>query len=149
MPGPTKREDVKKSLRIDEVPKTALGQFTAGKYWKSWTKKDKTADPKSWRRHKKQRIKYGYSTFDWWSFDSYIAGVIAHACEKFSTSSAGHPGDMTYDEWKEYCHSISVPLALWASPDRWKMGYKDEMELYSQAQEALRKFAQRFGSFWD
>jgi hypothetical protein len=149
MSGHTKWEDLREFLG-NKLPDVAISELKPGKYWKTWTRKYKKEDPSRWKFHKKQRVKYGYSEFDWWNFDSYIAGVIAHACERFANESHGYPGDMTAQQWKELCLSISTPLALWASRDRWKLSAKDEYEvLYPQVVEAMHKFADHFGSFWD
>lgn len=152
MSGHRSWEEVKKELGLENyVPKhTKLEKLRPGKYWKSWTKKEKeNRSGKDWRLHKKQRVEFGYSTFDWWSMDSYIAGVIAHACDKFAKESHGHPGDMTYEEWQNYCSGIAAPLKLWASANRWKLSHEDEMKLYEEVKEAMHLFAERFGCFWD
>jgi len=126
-----------------------LKDLKPGKYWKLWSKKERKRDPEGWKKHTKERVKYGYSEVDWWSFDSYIAGVIAHACEKFAAESHGHPGNMTAEDWTALCLDISRPLALWASADRWELSWDDSLKLYTQVQEALHMFADNFGSFWD
>lgn len=149
MSGHKSWDSIKRDLD-EKYPSVPKDKLKPGKFWKNgWSRKDKQESPKRWKLHKKQRIKYGYSEIDWWSFDSYIAGVIAHACMKFAHESHGHPADITAQQWSQYCLSIAEPLALWASPHRWRLSADDSMALYEEAQQALRMFAERFGSFWD
>lgn len=149
MSGHVSWEETKKKLDLKPFKSKNLDEIKPGKYWKSWAKKDKKEDPERWKAHKAQRVKYGYSEVDWWNFDSYIAGVIAHACEKFVKDGHGYPWGRTMEEWHKLCTDIARPLALWASPDRWEISYDDQVELYKQVQEALHKFADNFGTFWD
>lgn len=127
----------------------SLSELKPGKYWKTWTRKYKTEKPEDWKRHKQERIKYGYSVFDWWNFDSYIAGVIAQGCERFARDGMGYPPDMSSQEWKELCLSIAGPLSRWACEDRWKLDGPDTEKLYLEAKAALHLFADHFGAFWD
>lgn len=149
MSGHKKWEDVKKERDFESSKDTPLSELRPGKYWKTWTRKYKKEEPGKWKKHQRQRVKYGYSIYDWWNFDSYIAGVIAHATERFASQGMGHPMSHTEATWKELCLSISEPLAKWASEDRWKLNLDDSLELYRQVQEALHKFADNFGGFWD
>ena len=119
-----------------------------GEYWVSWTDEDRT-DTDKYEKHIEQRMSFGYSVYDWWSFDSYIAGVIAHAVDKFVKDGVGHPGNMTEAQWQEICNRVSFPLKLWSSSERWKLE-TDELEaLYEKVQESLHLFADNFGDFWD
>lgn len=143
--------DLKKELGLENYVKkdVPLAQLKVGKYWKSWSIKYKKENPKRWKLHKKQRVKFGYSEYDWWSFDSYIAGVIAHACDRFASSSNGYPSSMTLQEWKNLCSEIAAPLKKWASNNRWELSMKDQELLYEQVQKAFHQFADHFGEFWD
>lgn len=149
MSGHKKWEDVKKERGFESSKDTPLSELQPGKYWKTWTRKYKKEEPGRWSRHKRQRIQYGYSVYDWWNFDSYIAGVIAHAVGRFAREGMGHPMSHTEASWKQLCLSISEPLSKWACEDRWTLSLDDSLELYRQVQEALHKFADNFGGFWD
>lgn len=149
MSGHVSWDEVKKKLDLKPIKWLKLEDLEPGEYWKTWTRQYKQEKPNRWKKHKRQRVKYGYSVYDWWNFDSYIAGVIAHALDRFVRQGMGHPAHHTEDSWDHLCLSISEPLAKWASDNRWKLSADDTTKLYEQVQEALHKFADNFGAFWD
>lgn len=99
-------------------------------------------------RHNRERAQKGYSAFDWWSFDTFICGVIANACRDFRLKGIGYPGDMTEEEWADYLLSIETPLRVWAE-EKFDLGHEQELEAYEAAKAAMHKFADRLGNFWD
>lgn len=149
MSGHKSWDEVKRELDLKPIKWLKLEDLKPGKYWKTWTREYKGEKPNRWKRHKRQRVKYGYSIYDWWNFDSYIAGVLAHALGRFAREGIGHPFNHTAESWNELCFNISESLAKWASDERWKLNAEDSLELYRQVQEALHKFADNFGAFWD
>ena|SRR5258708_7092869 len=115
----------------------------------SWLGGWSLKDFKRRRQHKKERVKFGYSTQDWWSFDSYLAGVIASGLERFASEEAhGHPADLSWEEWQNYLNSISVVLRRWEN-DFWGLPVNEGLELEKDLKEAMHKFADRFTSLWD
>lgn len=147
--GHKSRDELKRELDLKPIKWLELSKMEPGKYWKTWTRKYKKEKPGRWKKHQNQRVKYGYSVYDWCNFDSYIAGVIAHALDRFASDGMGHPWNHSEQSWRELCLSISKPLSLWASDNRWKLSADDTTKLYEQVQEALHKFADNFGGFWD
>jgi hypothetical protein len=113
-----------------------------------WPTESYKDDPEKLERHRKERSENGFSTFDWWSFDTYIAGVIGNAVLKFANEGMGYPGDMTEESWKAFCLEIAEPLIKY-SEDKFDLSLKEEEELYEEVQKAMHKFADRFGTFWD
>lgn len=96
-----------------------------------------------------ERGRYGYSRRDWWSFDIYICGVIGRACQDFKGYGNGFPGGMTESEWNQLLEDIYVPLLEWHEH---RFEYYDlaaEEFAYEQAKEAMHKFAEHLGAFWD
>src|SRR4051794_38000959 len=61
-------------------------------------KMDAYADP---AKHALERASNGFSTYDWWNFDEYIAWVNVQALTKFRDESNGRPAGLTEDEWRE------------------------------------------------
>lgn len=98
-------------------------------------------------RFHKERSDYGVSEYDVWNFDTYIAQVIANGCLWLKTHASGYPGDISDKEWGAYLDSIREPLLRWVENEYENMDeYK---KLYENAKEAMHKFAERFGNFWD
>ncbi len=55
-------------------------------------------------RHEGERVENGFSTYDWWNFNSYLNWVIIQGLEKFKKDGAGHPvygGVETMEDWRE------------------------------------------------
>lgn len=99
-------------------------------------------------RHNKERAQKGYSVYDWWSFDTFVCGLIANACRDFRLIGHGHPGDMTEEEWNAYLLEIEEPLRVWAE-EKFDLHGDEEMAAYRAAQEAMAKFTARLGYMWD
>jgi hypothetical protein len=113
-----------------------------------WPDKEYKDEPDKLERHRTERAENGFSVFDWWSFDTYIAGVIANAVIKFRDEGVGYPANMDPEEWKNLCTEIAEPLLAW-SDDKFDLDFKEGEALYDRVKEAMHKFADNFGSFWD
>jgi|SRR5882757_4828806 len=114
-----------------------------------WPSEEYKDDPEKLKIHREQRMSRGYSVFDWWCFDTYISGVIASAVENFSTGH-GYPGDFSnMEEFEAFCKSIYEPLAFYASDEYSRLKWVDQEPKYMEAVEAMKKFAERLGSWWD
>jgi hypothetical protein len=113
-----------------------------------WPNKEYKDEPEKLERHRKERSEQGFSTFDWWSFDTYIAGVIGRAVLKFREDGMGYPGDMTEESWNAFCTEIAEPLIAY-SDQKFDVTREDEFKLYEDAKEAMHKFSDRLGYFWD
>ena len=69
-----------------------------------WVYKKKRAKGKRYdkKAHEAQRVKHGFSTYDWWGFNSYLTFVILGGLKKFKAESMGYPGTIiTMGEWVE------------------------------------------------
>lgn len=99
-------------------------------------------------RHRYERARYGASYKDIWGFDVYIAGVIAHACDRLR-AGYGHPCEMTAWEWDVYLEGIARDLRAWQTAFSDTMPYEEERAAYDAAVAAMHRFADKFGSFWD
>jgi|SRR5579859_188539 len=123
--------------REDKNGKMSWSKETANKMWKRV------------RRHREERATRGYSTYDWWNFDQYIAGVVANACQDFRTKGVGRPIDMEDEEWMTFLLSIEEPLRAWADDKLSTYDKETSQKLYDDAKAAWHRFADRFSQFWD
>jgi hypothetical protein len=100
-------------------------------------------------RYAKQRIKRGYSDQDLWSFDSYLAGIIAGGCEDLARISHGVPGNLTEGEWESVLKTIAVGFRDYAK-DKFSesdgVPLSDEESTYNKGFDEFRK---NFGALWD
>ena len=59
------------------------------------------------RKYIKERAKNGWSSYDAWDFDTYLAIVISGALEFLSKEHMSHPYEYTPEEWSEKLHHIA------------------------------------------
>jgi hypothetical protein len=59
------------------------------------------------RKYIKERAKNGWSTYDVWDFDTYLAQLVGGALEFLSHSHMSHPHYYTPEEWSEKLKYIS------------------------------------------
>lgn len=59
------------------------------------------------RKYIKERAKNGWSRYDVWDFDTYLAMVISGAMEYLAEKHMSHPHDYTPEEWSEKLKTIS------------------------------------------
>lgn len=104
---------------------------------------------KELKEHRKERQERGYSTADWWSFDTFIAGVIGQAVADFRDKGIGYPGDMTEESFAAFCTEISEPLLRYADNKFRVFNNEQEQKMYDDAVEAMKKFSERLGCWWD
>lgn len=100
------------------------------------------------QRHNSERAEKGYSVFDWWSFDTFICGVIANACRDFRLKGVGYGNGYTEESWNEFLLGIEEPLRVWAE-SKFKLSHEQELEAYEAAKAAMHRFADELGQFWD
>lgn len=126
-------------------------------------------DPSSWvfrdnsdkideRKHVEERAEHGFSTYDWWNFDQYLAWVISNACKRFRAESKGFPGEMeNQDAWNSVLLEIEegfeahlelsgVDFPEPVDGEEYKAWIEQRREKF---QVAMELFAKYFGSLWD
>lgn len=59
------------------------------------------------RKYIKERAQKGWSRYDAWDFDTYLAMVISGALEYLAHSHMSHPLDVTPEEWTERLQYIA------------------------------------------
>ena len=102
--------------------------------------------------HAMQRAYRGYSDYDWWSFDTFLARIIATAMKDFRDKGHGYPM-MTGKDGEELSEGASV--AKWNAilteiADGFD-GYRNGT-LTTDSPEfkrAMKLFAKWFGALWD
>lgn len=106
-----------------------------------WVKPDRIAI------HRSQRALRGFSDYDWWSFDTYISGVIATALEKFRDDGMGYPCEYTEEQWKMVLDIAIEGFELHATKFDWE--WEDRFQNDKKVEIALDIFRGIYGSLWD
>lgn len=125
-----------------------------------WVYKDSTHDS---AKHESERVKNGFSFYDWINFSDYLAWVIIQALKKFRDEGAGFPAelgndtDTGMDEWKsilnEMITGFEAHLAMesgshldYASWDDYLEGIKHQCALRDRALDLFKEY---YGNLWD
>lgn len=108
------------------------------------------------KRHEKERLENGFSTYDWWNFNSYLSWVIIGGLKKFLKDGNGYPGGTTKEEWDKDLQTMiegfeanealqgfegygfnNVTYEEWSKPleDKWERG--------------IKLFLENYGTLWD
>lgn len=119
-----------------------------------------------------QRARKGYSTYDTWGFDDYLAKVMAGGIRELQRASHGHPVGVCSCEdkihsdkaswdrcdgeqrWFEILGTMAEGFELWR--DRWEIDHHDREEYRRRHKEAEEKLqvsllllSKHFGALWD
>jgi len=114
----------------------------------NWPEDEYKEDPEKLKRHYDERAKYGFSEFDWWSFDTYITGVIGNAVKQFG-NGRGYPGGFTQESWTAFCNEVSEPLIKFSDKQFTCETHEEEQALFDEAKKAMMKFSEHLGAWWD
>ncbi|MEU3052234.1 hypothetical protein [Streptomyces griseus] len=95
-----------------------------------------------------QRARRGYSERDTWSFDRYLARVIAGGCQQLREGHS-YPSDMTAERWGAYLSDIETALLAYAEDDYGLLPPEEQRAVYRSAEDAMHRVADRFGDLWD
>ncbi len=106
-------------------------------------------EPDKIEKHYAERAKSGFSTFDWWNFDRYIAGVIGRAVRQFADGHGYHSDFSNMEDFAEFCKTIYEPLEFYASREYSRLKFDEQAVKYEEAVEAMKKFSERLGAWWD
>jgi hypothetical protein len=98
------------------------------------------------KRWIKQRIKRGYSDRDVWSFDSFLAQVIAGGVRQVA-QFGGYPGEFedNPDGYKEILNFIADQFEWYAKQ---QFDYKEFKDNEENFHKAWVLFEENFGSLW-
>lgn len=107
---------------------------------------------RNWRRilqHRSQRSRRGFSTYDVWNLDGFLAQTIADTIAHLRDHGHGYPGNVSgEEEWNDILTRIEVPLRSWAE-HHYDMDLDEEDRWMSRCNEALELFREHFFSLWD
>ena len=108
---------------------------------------------KNWRRilrHRRQRVKRGFSGYDAWNLDTFLAQVIADSMAWLRENGHGYPAEegMTEERWNEILTEIEVPLRAWAELKH-DMDLDEEERWVVRCDHSLELFKRYFFSMWD
>jgi hypothetical protein len=93
------------------------------------------------RAAKKFRGEHGYHETDAWSFDTYLAGVIAGGCRVLIDKNHGHPARLkNAAEWEAILEKIATGFELYV---------KNDDVQQPEVREALDLFREWFADLWD
>lgn len=95
-------------------------------------------------RHEAERVRDGFSEYDWWNFDTFIAEIVARAALKFAEEGHCYFEEMGEEGTREYYLDIARPLMRYAR-DEVATATLEEMQLArTQAVNAMVRFAVHF-----
>ncbi len=80
----------------------------------------------------------------WWSFDTFVCGLIAEAAKKLREDGCGYPSVGTEADWHSYLFDIELALREYR-----KFDADFDLKALAAAKMALHKFVDRLGSWWD
>ncbi|WMI33488.1 hypothetical protein SEA_KENREY_96 [Streptomyces phage Kenrey] len=106
-------------------------------------------EPDKIEKHYAERAKSGFSTFDWWNFDRYIAGVIGRAVRQFADGHGYHSDFSNMEDFAAFCKTIYEPLEFYASEEYSELSFAEQDVKHTEAVEAMKKFSERLGAWWD
>lgn len=91
-----------------------------------------------------QRARRGWSVEDTWSFDCYLAKVIAGGVRSIRERSIGYPGELTPERWEEILLEIEQGMdAAIRLMDDWDAHDKELFDL------AMKHLHHWFFGLWD
>lgn len=96
-------------------------------------------------RCKVQRARSGWSVGDAFSFDDYLARVIAEGVEHLRERAHGHPCELTMEEWDEILRKIAEGFRFYVEKNYEVFGVDKDPRYV----EAMALFAQWMPGLWD
>lgn len=107
---------------------------------------------RNWRRilkHRRQRARRGFSDYDVWNLDGYLAQMIADTVAHLRAHGHGYPGNLSNEaEWDAILKRIEVPLRSWAE-HKHDMDPDEEDRWMERCRDALELFREYFFTLWD
>lgn len=97
--------------------------------------------PKKLGKHWYQRARRGYSVFDMWNAEIYLADVIAGSAEWFFYHGNSVPNNLSEDDWNDVLLAIRDGFADFAA--------RDDFDSPDVPDLAWMLFQKYFRSLWD
>lgn len=93
-----------------------------------------------------QRGRRGFSDEDLWSFDMYVAPLIARALRVYITKTMGWPGQderwPTFESWVEYVNDLADRL------EHWNADNFIDLKAFEVTRNAMEEFGSMHDHFW-
>ena len=106
------------------------------------TKHDK---PRDITLHERERVRSGYSTYDFWNFCDYMAWVNISALKRFKEEGMGYPATLeSVEEWNEILDKMIAGFKA-----HLELNETHTPELLTIKDEGLKLYAEHFSSLWD
>ena len=93
-----------------------------------------------------ERARYGVGHRDVWSFDTYLAGVIALGLRRLADGHS-YPTDWEADDWDRALRTHADSLEAWAN--HFDLNIAEEEVAYARAKDSMHWVASVFGDLWD
>lgn len=95
-----------------------------------------------------QRGRRGWADRDTWSFDTYLAELLAGALRHLAEHSHGHPIGLTTEGWLAILSEMADGFEAWAH--LYNLADADEERAaYRKLQRSVRLLHRWFGHLWD
>ena len=118
----------------------------------------KLINPRNYYREFKiywDRSRRGYADRDMWSFDDYLARVIASGLDYMIQHSHGYPAHIEdYEEWLDILYTMKYGFEQYST--RWDRDFTDiqndieaDRKMWKDLENSLELFKEHFMSLWD
>jgi hypothetical protein len=113
-------------------------------------------------RHERERVLYGFSTYDWFNFSTFLSETIVGGLRKFREEGSGYPAECaSMEEWRGILAEMIEGFELHRDDDLdgmvedataefgWRMDedvFKEKRKKYERAMELFSKF---YLTLWD
>lgn len=68
-------------------------------------------------RWTKERREFGFDSTELWGLEYTIAAFILPRLKQFAAAPGGHPGSLTYEEWKDLLNEMVVAFEILVRDD--------------------------------
>lgn len=92
------------------------------------------------------RAKYGWSAYDTWSADTYIARVVSQMLVHLADHTHSYPGQGEWDtpeKWDAHLRDLAVRIGTWNDDT-----FCDK-DAFETTRSAMEEFGRTFGHYWD
>ena len=93
------------------------------------------------------RVRHGWAAPDTWSFDNYLAKIIAEGCRHLQKNTHSYPSNLTEKKWDAILEQIAEGFEIY-SGDEWWWG-SDQKADKAKIDKAKKLFNKYFESLWD
>lgn len=99
-----------------------------------------------------QRFWWGYAPDDFYNINSFVLTHIPKLLDLWGDSPAGHPMELTYEEWQDILRRIRLGFRAWEILEEDVDCWSDQermAKLRQRMEEGLELFAKWLPNLWD